>query len=178
MSANHQTSEHTEDHTGPVKTPKQFLLMIIFSFVVPVFAIIGLAYFVVTQFKPIAGANNEPKVVEQRIAKIGTVEVKDGNAPLATGEKVYATQCIACHGSGAAGAPKYQEKGAWSARIGKGYEALLTSALKGKGNMGAQGGGDFDDVEIGRAVVFMANANGAKFAIPDRPAPTPEAAAK
>ena len=36
--------------------------------------------------------------------------------------------------------------------------------------MGAQGGGDFDDIEIGRAVVYMANAAGAKFAVPDRPA--------
>jgi hypothetical protein len=38
--------------------------------------------------------------------------------------------------------------------------------------MGAQGGGDFDDVEIGRAVVHMANAGGAKF-----PVPQPAAAA-
>ena len=36
--------------------------------------------------------------------------------------------------------------------------------------MGAQGGGDFDDVEIGRAVVYMANAAGAKFAEPQKPA--------
>ena len=87
-----------------------------------------------------------------------------------SGEDVFKAQCIACHGTGAAGSPKYQDKAAWGARIGKGYAALLTSALKGKGNMGAQGGGDFDDVEVGRAVVFMANAGGAKFAVPDRPA--------
>jgi hypothetical protein len=36
--------------------------------------------------------------------------------------------------------------------------------------MGAQGGGDFDDVEVGRAVVYMANAGGAKFAEPQPPA--------
>ena len=52
--------------------------------------------------------------------------------------------------------------------MGKGYEALLTSALKGKGAMGAQGGGDFDDVEIGRAVVYMANEGGAKFSEPKK----------
>ena len=44
-----------------------------------------------------------------------------------------------------------------------GYDALLVSALKGKGAMAAQGGGDFSDVEIGRAVVHMANQGGAKF---------------
>ena len=36
--------------------------------------------------------------------------------------------------------------------------------------MGPQGGGDFDDVEIARAVAYMANAGGAKFAEPQRPA--------
>jgi cytochrome c5 len=170
MSDNHNTTEHLEDHTGPVKTPKQFLLAIIYSFVVPVFGIIGLVYVVSTQFKPVAGSVDLAKSIEQRIAKVGMVEIKDANAPLKSGEDVFKAQCIACHGTGAAGAPKYQDKGAWGARIGKGYEALLTSALKGKGNMGAQGGGDFDDLEIGRAVVFMANAGGAKFAVPDRPA--------
>jgi cytochrome c5 len=59
---------------------------------------------------------------------------------------------------------------AWGARIATGYEALLTSALKGKGAMGAQGGGAFSDYEIGRAVVHMANAAGGKFAEPPAPA--------
>ncbi len=170
MSDNHNTTDHAEDHTGPVKTPKQFLLAIVYSFVVPVFGIIGLTYVVGTQFKPVAGAVEPGKSIEQRIAKVGVVEVKDANGPLKSGEEVFKAQCVACHGTGAAGAPKYQDKGAWAARIGKGYAALLTSALKGKGNMGAQGGGDFDDIEIGRAVVFMANAGGAKLPVPDRPA--------
>jgi hypothetical protein len=58
-----------------------------------------------------------------------------------------------------------------------GYEALLTSALKGKGAMGAQGGGDFSDLEIGRAVVYMANQGGAKFAEPAAPAASGAASA-
>lgn len=52
------------------------------------------------------------------------------------------------------------------ARNATGYDALLNSALKGKNAMGPQGGGDFSDVEIGRAVVYMANAGGAKFEEP------------
>jgi hypothetical protein len=32
--------------------------------------------------------------------------------------------------------------------------------------MGAQGGGEHSDTEIGRAVVYMTNAAGAKFAEP------------
>jgi hypothetical protein len=41
--------------------------------------------------------------------------------------------------------------------------------LKGKGAMGAQGGGDFEDLEIGRAVVYMANNAGGKLAEPKKP---------
>jgi hypothetical protein len=35
--------------------------------------------------------------------------------------------------------------------------------------MGAQGGGDFEDVEIARAVVYLVNAGGAKFPEPSKP---------
>ena len=68
--------------------------------------------------------------------------------------------------AGVAGAPKFGDAAAWAPRIATGYEALLTSALKGKGAMGAQAGGAFSDIEIGRAVVHMANAGGAKFSEP------------
>ena len=81
-----------------------------------------------------------------------------------------------CHAAGVAGAPKLGDTAAWAPRIKTGYDALLTSALKGKGAMGAQGGGDFDDLEIGRSVVYMTNAAGGKFPIPDRPAAAASAA--
>ena len=57
-----------------------------------------------------------------------------------------------------------------------GYDALLTSALKGKGAMSPQGGGDFSDFEVGRAVVYMANQGGGKFAEPQAPAGAASAA--
>ena len=56
---------------------------------------------------------------------------------------------------------------------------LLNSALKGKNSMSAQGGGDYGDVEIGRAVVYLANQSGAKFAepaVPGAAAPAADAA--
>ena len=164
MSDNH----HEEDHTGPVKTPKQFLMMVGYSFVLPVFIIIGLVFFVTSANKPQAGSSNAPEAVAARIQKVGTVEIRDANRELKAGVDVFKAQCSACHATGAAGAPKFGDKAAWAPRVGKGYEALLTSALKGKGAMGAQGGGDFDDLEIGRAVVYMANEGGAKFSEPKK----------
>ena len=171
-------SDHAHDsHTGPIKTPAQLLWTSFFSFVVPVFVIIGLVYYVTSDHKPAAGAVDPELATAQRIQKIGSVELRDANRPLATGEAVYTAQCSACHATGAAGAPKFGDAAAWAPRLGSGYEALLTSALKGKGAMGAQGGGAFSDVEIGRAVVHMANAAGGKFAEPQAPAAAGAAAA-
>ncbi len=164
-------SDHAhESHTGPIKTPTQLMWTSFFAFVVPVFLIIGLVYFVTSGNKPAAGAVDMEQAVAKRIQPIGTVELRDANRPLADGITVYKAQCAACHDAGLAGAPKFGDAGAWSARIATGYEALLTSALKGKGAMGAQGGGAYTDVEIGRAVVHLANAAGGKFEVPAAPA--------
>ncbi|BDU51935.1 cytochrome c5 family protein [Limnohabitans sp. Rim8] len=160
---------HEEDHTGPIKTPKQLLMAVLYSFVLPVFVIIGLVAYVTSANKPQAGSSNEPEAVAARIQKVGSVEIKDANRAARSGEDVFKGQCSACHATGAAGSPKFGDAGAWGARIGKGYDALLTSALKGKGAMGPQSGGDFEDFEIGRAVVYMANAAGAKFTEPKKP---------
>ncbi len=164
-------NSHAEEaHTGPIKTPKQLLLAVFFSFVVPVFAIIGLVYYVTSANKTAPGALESEKSVAERIQKVGMVQIRDANRVLKTGEEVFKAQCTTCHTAGVAGAPKFGDAAAWGPRIKTGFDALLTSALKGKGAMGAQGGGDFEDVEIARAVVHMANAGGAKFPEPAAPA--------
>ena len=112
---------------------------------------------------------NRPEYVAQRIQKVGTIAMAEVSREPKNGEEVYKAQCGACHTSGALGAPKFGDAGGWAARIGKGYDALLTSALKGKGSMSAQGGGAFSDYEIGRAVVYMVNGSGGKMAEPAKP---------
>jgi cytochrome c5 len=174
MSANDHTTatdSHDEAHNGPIKTPKQLLAAVFFSFVIPIFAIIGLVYTVTTANKTAPGAVDTEKALALRIQKVGSVEIRDANRPLKSGEEVYKAQCTACHAAGLAGSPKFGDTGAWAPRIKTGYDALLTSALKGKGAMGAQGGGDYQDTEIGRAVVYMTAAAGGKFAMPAAPAP-------
>jgi cytochrome c5 len=175
-------STQEEAHTGPIKTPKQLLLAVFFSFVIPVFAIIGLVAYVVADNKPAGSTQAEShalggvtaqdldKGVAARIRKVGAVEIRDANRALKSGEEVFKAQCTACHTPGAAGAPKVGDAAAWAARIRSGFDALVQSALKGKGAMPAQAGGDFDDTEIARAVAYMANSAGAKFAEPQRPA--------
>ncbi|WP_239157550.1 c-type cytochrome, partial [Burkholderia pseudomallei] len=58
-------------------------------------------------------------------------------------------------------------------RIAAGYDEVLHLALTGKGAMPPRGGtnpDDYSDYEIARAVVYMANQGGAKFAEPAQPA--------
>ena len=172
MSAPHHEEEA---HTGPIKSPKQFLLSVFFSFVIPVFIIIGLVKYVTANDTTGAGATHSETVTASRLQKVGAVEVRDANRPLRAGEDVYNTQCAACHNTGAAGAPKLKDEAAWGPRIKQGLDTLVHSALAGKGAMAAQGGGDFNDIEIARGVVYMANAAGASFPIPDKAAAAPAA---
>jgi cytochrome c5 len=192
MSDNSQTSAEAgahEAHTGPIKNPKQLMLAVFFSFVVPVFGIIALVFYVVSGMMPSGSSDSaamtlggvsqdaRDKAIATRIQKVGAVEIRDANRALKSGEEVYKTVCTGCHAAGAAGAPKFGDAAAWGARIKTGFDALLHSALKGKGAMPAQGGGDFEDTEIANAVVYMANAAGAKFEAPKAPAAAASAAA-
>jgi cytochrome c5 len=173
MTTEKHTPDHEAPHEGPIKTPKQLVVAVVLSFVVPVLLIIMLAKYIASETKPAAGSDRmAASSVAQRIAPVATVAVKDASDPaaLAGGDKVYAAQCAACHASGAAGAPKLGDATAWAPRLKTGYDALLQSALKGKGSMPPQGGGDYSDVEIGRAVVHMANQSGGKFDEPKVPA--------
>ena len=168
--------EYEEAHTGPIKTPKQLLQASALFFILPIFIIIGLVYTVTTGNKPAAGAADTEIALAQRIARVGAIEIRDVNRPLRAGEEVYKAQCTACHAAGLAGAPKTGDVTAWAPRIKTGYDALWASALKGKGAMGAQAGGEYNDIEIGRAVVFLTASAGGKFPIPDAPAGAPGAA--
>lgn len=178
---NPHSAPHGEDHEGPIKTPKQLIWTVVAAFVVPIVIIILLVNYVAEGAQPAAGsAGLGPEAVAARLQPLAHVEIRDASdlGSLKTGEQVFQGQCSACHSTGVAGAPKVGDTAAWAPRITTGYEALLNAALQGKGAMGAQGGGDFADLEIGRAVVYMANQAGADFPQPAAPAASaPEGAA-
>lgn len=169
MSDHSNAPVHEEAHTGPIKSPKQLLVAVFFSFVAPIFIIIGLVVAVNASNKPAAGSSSSEATKAARIQKVGSVEIRDANRVMKTGEEVFKSQCSACHISGAAGAPKLGDGAAWAARNKTGFDALLNSVLKGKGGMGAQGGGDYSDFELARAVAYVANAGGGKFPEPKAP---------
>ena len=100
------------------------------------------------------------------VAKLDLAKAKAADAAPRTGEQIYATACVACHGSGAAGAPKIGDAAAWKPRLAIGLDGLLKSAIKGKGAMPPKGGSDASDSELAGAIVHMVNASGGKLKAP------------
>ena len=99
----------------------------------------------------------------QPVAKFA-LAVVEGDLPLKSGKEVYDTTCTTCHAASVAGAPKFGDSAAWAPYIQTGYEAMLQVALNGKGAMPAKGGNTaLEDIEVERAMVYMANAAGANF---------------
>lgn len=81
-------------------------------------------------------------------------------ADLALGEKIYKANCFACHGTGAAGAPKLGDAAAWTDRLARGDATLIKHAIEGfKGNTGympPKGGfSNLSDDEVAAAVHYM-----------------------
>jgi cytochrome c5 len=113
-------------------------------------------------------------VVAERITPVAKVAVAgQDNSALApvqaaaaepakelAGEEVFNMACMACHGAGVAGAPKYGDKGAWAPRIAKGMDTLHKHSLEGfQGNAGFMppkgGRADLADKSIMNAVDYM-----------------------
>ena len=164
-------------HGVPIKTPGQLIAAIVAGFAIPIVVIVLLAVYVNNTTRTGAGTDSlSDAAVAERIAPVAQVDIRDANAPRVykTGEQVFKAVCTTCHTAGVAGAPKFGNAGDWAPRIAEGYDALLHNALNGKGGMPARGGtspDDYSDFEIARAVVYMANDGGAKFAEPAQPAP-------
>ena len=170
----------SSEHDAFIKTPRQLITVVTLSFIVPILIIAALVSYVNRTVRTGAGTTAmSAEAIEARIKPVAGFSLKSADGPqvLRAGDEVYKAQCAACHEVGAAGAPKVGDTAAWAPRIKTGYDALLTSALKGKNAMSAQGGGEYSDPEIGRAVVYMANKSGAKFAEPQAPAAASAAAA-
>jgi cytochrome c5 len=169
---------HTE-HQPLIRTPKQLVVAVAGFFLVIVIGIILLVSYATSG--KLTGAGTESQSAEAVADRVRPVAeagftLKDVNAPkvLQGGQAVYSAVCAACHGTGAAGAPKLGDAGAWGARIAQGYDTLVQHALQGIRGMPAKGGNpDLDNVEVARAVVYMANQGGAKFKEPEAPAAAP-----
>lgn len=161
-----------QHHDFPKTSISQVLLAILGGLFAPMIAII----LVVKLFMGISDNHLEDAdpeaaaaIIAERIRPVAHVEVAEDSATKAamTGDMVYEKFCLACHGSGALGAPMLGDKSAWAPRIAQGYETLIKHAIEGINQMPARGGNpDLSDTEIANAVAYMANEAGANFTPP------------
>lgn len=72
------------------------------------------------------------------------------------GEGIYNRICMACHETGAAGAPIRGDEAAWAERTEQGFATLLEHSINGIGAMPARGGNpNLSDEEMEAATAYM-----------------------
>ena len=138
------------------------MLMIVVGALVGFFVVIVILAQVVAGMKTTEEGVDQmvEKAVIDRIKPFGEVNI--GSAPVAVassgadGKGTYTASCSACHATGAAGAPKMGDKGAWKARIAQGDDTLFDHAIKGFKGMPAKGGNaSLSDDAVKAAVKYL-----------------------
>jgi cytochrome c5 len=155
-----------DQHVSPIKNWKQLVVVVVLAFVVPIAVIIVLSQWVTGTPK---GGEENDSVVLGRIKPVGDVLLALPSGPKGQlgGEQVYNQVCKTCHEGGLAGAPKVGDKAAWAKVIAQGLAPTVDHAIKGIRAMPAKGGNpDFENIEIERAVIFMANKSGGTWKEP------------
>ena len=143
------------------------------AFIVPVVVIIMLAQLAADTKKSTLSPAAQEEAVAKRLKPAGEVVIAaaGGAQQIRDGKSVVEMACAACHATGAMNAPKIGDKAAWGKLTGRTLESLTASAIKGIRQMPARGGNpDLSDVEVARAVAYMANQSGANWKEPAAPA--------
>ena len=167
--------------TSPIQTPKQFIIAILAGFLVPVIFIVLISQLVVSSLGGISKDDPamSPEAIAKRLKPVGEVVVVEtavGAAnqsgvrfkepvpvppvPVAVvavnGKAVFEANCAVCHVPGAANAPKFGDKAAWTPRIKTGIDSLYKNALNGKNIMPPKGGNAaLTDAEVKAAVDYI-----------------------
>jgi len=158
------------EHENFIKTPKQLILIVVLSFVVPIAAIILLSQLMTSDKK--VRPDEDPAALLSRIKPVGELAIA-GPKVLLTGDKVFASLCTTCHTPGLANAPKFGDKAAWAKVIAQGQAQTVQHAITGIRAMPPRGGNpDLTDEEVAGAVVHMANAAGANWKAPELKMPS------
>lgn len=170
---------HIEEHSTPIQTPQQLIVVVVLSFLVPIFLIVMLTQLITGGMKIEPGtAVMSDEAIAKRLQPVGKVVF--GEAPAAPaaavasagggtpapaaasgkadGASVYQSVCAMCHGAGLLGAPKPGDKAAWKPRIAQGVATLHEHAIKGIRSMPAKGGNAaLPDTDVFAAVDYMVN---------------------
>jgi cytochrome c5 len=175
---------HIKEHSSPIKTPKQLIVVVVLAFVVPIALISMLAHLVSSgpdtsksnpamadaaiakRLKPVgevAVDPNQPKPAPAAPVAVAPAPAPGAPTPAAAasaasgkGKAVYDATCMVCHTAGVAGAPKIGDKAAWAPRLKEGMPAVYAIAMKGKGAMPPKGGNaGLSEADVKAAVDYM-----------------------
>ena len=114
-----------------------------------------------------AAAKHALTVVVSALAIMASAQDVAAQKAERSGKEVVESLCVACHGSGARGAPKIGDKKAWSKLASRGLSGLSKSALNGIRGMPPHGGNpNLTDTEIERAITYMVNQSGGHWTEP------------
>ena len=166
---------HLEEHHSPIKTPQQLIAAVVLAFVVPIAIIVLLTQFLTLGIKL---DPDSPLMMEEYVAerlrpagRVVVAEAKGGAQAAKSGEEVTKAVCAACHATGALNSPKIGDSAAWGKVAAQGLDKMTEHAIKGIRQMPARGGNpSLSDLEVARAIVYMANQSGQKLKEPAAPA--------
>lgn len=152
--------------SNETKAPGQIITILLGIVVLVVVGIWLLAKLATSGFDVNAEVMSK-EAVAARLKPVGVSVASDAPPGMRTGEQVFKSICLSCHGTGLAGSPKFGDAAAWAPRVAKGWDVLTQHALQGFNAMPAKGGAaDLSDDEVKRAVAYMGNAAGGKFTEP------------
>ena len=176
---------HIEEHSSPIKTPKQLAIVVVLAFAVPITLIVMLTQLVtsggdfsannpgmsaeaiakrlkpvgevvVDPSQPAVAPASAPATVATAAAAPGAKSVAAAKSDAGKGKSVYDATCNVCHAAGVAGAPRTGDKAAWAPRMKAGVSALYASSIKGKNAMPPKGGNlALSDADVSAAVDYM-----------------------
>jgi len=164
---------HIEEHSSPIKTWQQLVVVAVASFVVPVLLLVAIVQLTAGGLK--LGAGSSEEAVANRLKPVGTAIIGEvpasanaapasaSSAPAAAstakarpGDQVYQQVCAMCHAAGLMSAPKLGDKAAWQPRVAQGVPTLYQHAENGIRTMPARGGNaSLSDAEVKAAVDYM-----------------------
>ena len=159
----------SDEHNSTIKTPKQFIIVILAGFLVPIISMVLLSQLAVDSLGGISKNDPamSPEAVAKRLKPVGEVMMAETASTAKrerSGEEVVKAVCAACHATGVLNAPRIGDKKAWAAHLRHGEATLVKNAINGIRQMPARGGNPgLSDNEVAHAVAYMASQSGVKF---------------
>ncbi len=107
---------------------------------------------------PAPSADQASAAASAKAALANVAAAPPAKAEAGAPPKLYTQVCFACHGTGAAGAPKLGDKAAWAPLLKLGLDGLTANAINGIRAMPPRGGSSASDADIKEVVTYMVHA--------------------